>query len=88
MTQGKMTSDPSNTFTLQEIDSVNDLLQSIAGMFETYYNLVPKTDELTKDKELAEEKEKKSLDLWDKTLNALKFYTKIRDFVKTIVNKR
>lgn len=50
-----MSDDSSKTLTLKDLDSVTDLLESIAGIFEAYYNIVPKTDDLTKEKEIVEE---------------------------------
>ena len=65
---------------LEDLQHLNDLLDRINEIIDQFYKMAPS------DTEIEEEKtSQNSQDIWDKTLKALKFYQKIRNFVVTIV---
>ena len=71
--------------TFQEIDTLVDLLNSINGIYQQYFLIMPKENELVDIKANSAENEKSTI---DKTLEVLNFYKKMRTFVKTIVFNR
>ena len=70
--------------TFQEIDTLVDLLNSINGIFQQYFLIMPKENELVAVK-ADNDDEKTAL---DKTLEVLNFYKKMRNFVNTIIYNR
>lgn len=86
---GQLSTNLSKDVSLNDVQTISDLLDSINQIYTAYYNLVPSTDELIQEQQLNSSSEgKKKQDIWDKTLNALKFYQKVRNFTVLIINKR
>jgi hypothetical protein len=80
--QGHFAHKANSNTSFDDVDLLVGLLSDINGVFHTIFNMIPSKKETEKQKEITEKSN------FDKAYEVLKFYSKVRGFVHTLVFNR